>query len=220
MLFKILYDLLSFVFAQLNLNLISNALLMRFWFFILMLSSLIIGFLSCKNTLSYDKHVKELDSLKIVVLQAIDNFKTVDSATCINTYAKHYTYTQFINLHLKDTVTKTVAENLQTFSSVGPGIADYISMRSQLLQEAQLSLTQLNTLSHDLKNSSLDNEEAIEFINIERKAAEKIIEELKTNTESIRKNLELCNQSLPMCEDLVKQLNAGILPPIIKPENK
>ena len=64
-----------------------------------MLSSLIIGFLSCKNTLSYDKHVKELDSLKIVVLQAIDNFKTVDSATCINTYAKHYTYTQFINLH-------------------------------------------------------------------------------------------------------------------------
>jgi len=181
---------------------------------------LIICFLSCKNTLSYDKHVKELDSLKIVVLQAIDNFKTVDSATCMNIYAKQHTYSQFINLHLKDTVTKIVAENLQIFSSVGPGIAEYVSMRSHLLQEGQLSLKQLNALSHDLKNSSLDNDEAIEFINIERKGAEKIIEELKTNTERIRKHLDLFNQSLPVCEDLVKQLNAGILPPIINPENK
>jgi len=220
MLFKILYDLLSFVFAQLNLNLIFNALFMKFWFLIIIGCSSIISFLSCKNTLSYNKHVKELDSLKIVVLQAIDNFKTVDSSTCINIYAKHYTYTQFINSHLKDTVTKTIAENLQIFSSVGLGIADYVSMRSHLLLEAQLSLTQLNALSHDLKNSSLDNDEAIEFINIERKGAEKIIEELKINTERIRKHLDLYNQAAPACEDLVKQLNAGILPPIIKPENK
>ena len=179
-----------------------------------------LSFFSCRNPHEYDKYVKELDSLKVVLQQSVDNFKTVDSAACIQAYSKHYTYTLFINSHLKDTVSKTVAENLQKFHSVEKGLHDYISLRSSWLQDAHLSIKQLQNLSHDLKNGSVDNEDAVAFINDEKKLAEKIIEELKINTENIRKHLEIYNQSLPVCEELVKQLNSGILPELIKPNIK
>lgn len=186
-----------------------------------LLPSLIIitcmSFFSCRNTHAYDKYVKELDSLKVVLQQSVDNFKTVDSAACIQAYSKHYTYSRFINSHLKDTVTKTVAENLQNFQAVEKGLHDYVSSRSLWLQDANTSINQLQNLSHDLKNGSVDAEEAVAFINDEKKLAEKIIEELKINTENIRKHLELFNQSLPVCEDLIKQLNAGVLPELINP---
>lgn len=178
------------------------------------------SFLSCRNTHAYDKQVKELDSLKVVLQQSVANFKTVDSTQCVQAYSKQYTYSLFINSHLKDTVTKAVAENLQTFHSVEKGVSDYLSLRSSWLTAANLAISQLQTLSHDLKNGSIDEDDAIEFINEEKKQAEKIIEELKINTETIRKHLELFNQSLPIIEDLIKDLNSGVLPELAKPEIK
>ncbi|MBP8033595.1 MAG: hypothetical protein KAZ71_03295 [Bacteroidia bacterium] len=179
-----------------------------------------ISFFSCRNSHSYDKYVKELDSLKVVLQQSVDNFKTVDSATCIKAYSTQYTYSKFIETHLKDTVGKTVAENLQNFHSVEKGFRDYNSFRSSWLQDANTSIAQLQNLSHDLKNGSIDDEEVVAFINDEKKLAEKVIEELKINTENIRKHLELYNQSLPVCEGLIKQLNAGVLPQLINPDIK
>lgn len=175
---------------------------------------------SCRNSHAYDKYVKELDSLKVVLQQSVDNFKTVDSASCIQAYSKQYTYTLFIDSHLKDTITKTLAENLQNFHSVEKGLHDYVVFRSTWLSDANLSITQLQTLSHDLKKGSISEDEAIEFINEEKKQAEKVIEELKLNTEAIRKHLEVFNQSLPVCEDLIKQLNSGVLPELANPKAK
>lgn len=178
------------------------------------------GLLSCRNTHAYEKYSKELDSLKVVLQQSVTHFKTVDSLSCTKAYSKQYTYSFFINSYLKDTVTKTMAENLQAFQSVGKGMNDYLAMRSSWLNEAELSVEQLQTLSHDLKTGSIDEEEAIEFINEEKKESQKIIEELNVNTEIIRKHLEVFNQSLPTCEDLVKKLNNGVLPELINPEIK
>lgn len=174
-------------------------------------------FSSCRNTRGYEKYIKELDSLKVVLQQSVANFKTVDSSSVIIAYSKHYTYTLFIDSHLKDTVTKSVAQNLQNFKSVEKGLHDYIEYRASWLNNANTSIEQLQHLSHDLKNGSINEEDAIAFINDEKKHSEKTIEELKVNTEYIRKHLELYNQSLPTCENLVKQLNSGILPELVKP---
>lgn len=184
--------------------------------FIISISIIVCGlcFFSCKNNPSYDKYVKELDSLKIVVEQAVDNFRSVDSAGCVLAYNKQLSYRSFINEHLKDTVSKTVAENLQLFQSTHEGIKSYIANRSQWLQRAQLSVKQLNSLSHDLKAGSIETEEAIEYINNEKKAAEKTIEELKINTETIRDLLNTYTKSLPVTEELVRSLNNGALPPV------
>lgn len=186
----------------------------------IIVSAFALSFTSCKNSHAYDKYVKDLDSLKVVLQQSVANFKTVDSSQCFKAYSKQYTYSLFITTHLKDTVTKTVAENLLNFNSVAKGLNDYLSLRSAWLTEANLTITQLQTLSHDLKNGSVDEDDAIEFINEEKKQAEKIIEELKINTETIRKHLELYNQSLPVIEDLIKQLNSGIILEPVTPEIK
>ena len=186
----------------------------------MLVSVFALSLLSCKNTHAYDKYVKELDSLKVVLQQSVDNFKTVDSTTCMNAYSKQYTYSQFIETHLKDTVTKSVAENLQNFQSVKQGLSDYLALRSSWLANATTSIIQLQTLSHDLKKGSLSQDEALDYINNEKQKAESVIEELKVNTETVRKYLEVYNKSLPICENLVKELNSGVLPKIITPQIK
>lgn len=193
---------------------------MRICLFICICYSLSVMFSSCINTHAYDKYIKELDSLRVVVQQSVDNFKTLDSTTCVDAYRKQNTYLLFIDSHLKDTVTKSVAENLQKFHSISKGLHDYVVFRSSWLNNAQLSINQLQTLSHDLKNGSVDHEDAIGFINDEKKRAEKVIEELKLNTELVRKHLDVFHQSLPACENLVKELNSGILPELLKPNLK
>lgn len=162
--------------------------------------------------------MRELDSLKIVVEQAIDNFKTVDSANCVLAYTKQQTYSSFINEHLKDTISKTVAENIQLFHSTHNSIKTYLLNRSQWLQQAHVSIQQLSSLAHDLKVGSVEPEEAIEYINNEKKTAEKTIEELKINTEIIRELLNTYSKSLPITEDLVRSLNDGALPKLNSPD--
>lgn len=177
-------------------------------------------FSSCNNSHVYDKYVKELDSLKIVVEQSVSNFKTIDSMACYNAYSKQYTYASYINVNLKDTVSKSTAEALQTFYLLGKNMVNYLAMRPVWLTEAHKSIVQLTNLSHDLKNNSVEDEEAVEFINEEKKEAEKIIAELKENTEAIRIHIEQFTLTLPVAEEVIKTLNKGILPELEKPEIK
>ena len=88
------------------------------------------------------------------------------------------------------------------------------------MAKANTFVKQLQILKKKKKNGSVNEEEAIEFINQEKKQAELIIEELKVNTETIRKHLEVYNQSLPVCENLVKELNSGVLPQLLSPPTK
>jgi hypothetical protein len=188
------------------------------FFFIILVFVLTTFFSSCRNAHAYDKYVKELDSLKVVLHQAVDNFRTVDSALITQAYAKQYTYTRFIEAHLKDTITKSIAENLQNFQSVEEGLHDYLALRPNWINEASLSIAQLQNLSHDLKIGSIENEDAVEFITNEKTRSEAVIEELKVNTETARRHLEVFNQSLPTVEALVKQLNSGLLPELVNPK--
>ncbi len=190
---------------------------------LIFLSLTIIGisfFSSCNHAHTYDKYVKELDSLKVVVEQSVANFKTVDSTTCYNAYSKQFTYASYINVNLKDTVSRSVANDLQTFYMLGRSLVNYLAMRPVWLGEAQKSIIQLTNLSHDLKNGSVEDEEAIEFIGEEKKEAEKIIGELKENTEAIREQMEQFTKTLPTAELTVKKLNNDVLPELVKPEIK
>lgn len=187
------------------------------------LSLTIIGisfFSSCNHSHIYDKYIKELDSLKVVVEQSVANFKTIDSTACYNAYSKQFTYASYINVNLKDTVSRSVANDLQTFYMLGRSLVNYLAMRPVWLTEAQKSIMQLTNLSHDLKNGSIEEEEAIEFIGEEKQEAEKIIGELKENTEAIREQMEQFTKTLPTAELTVKMLNKDVLPELVKPEIK
>ncbi len=189
--------------------------------------SFLIGFValtiyisSCKNSNQYAKQIKELDSLKVVLQEAISNFNTIDSAKCYQAYAEQFTYSTFINANLRDTVSKETAENLQLFYAVGKNLVNYLAMSPKWKEEAKKSIQQLTDLSHDLKNGSVEDEEVVEFLSEEKIEADKIIEELKSNTELMRYSLESFSKSLPTAQETVKKLNGGSLPELVKPKIK
>ena len=182
--------------------------------------ALIIYVSSCKNSNQYAKQVKELDSLKVVLQEALVNFNTIDSAKCYQAYAEQFTYSTFINANLRDTVSKQTAENLQLFYATGKNLVNFLTMSLKWKEEAQKSIKQLTDLSHDLKNGSIEDEEVIEFLSEEKIEADKIIEELKSNTELMRYSLESFSKSLPTAQETVKKLNGGSLPELVHPEIK
>lgn len=171
----------------------------------------------CRPGHDYGKYIKELDSLKVVTEQALDNFNTVDSSRCYEAYSRQKQYRTFLELHLKDTVPGQVARSLSGFFSTEKALADYLAMRPVWLSEAGSVIKQTALLSGDLKNGSVEAAEAVEYISTEKKRTEKIIEELKTNTMLIRKHLDLYAKYLPVVEQVVKEHNSGILPEPIKP---
>jgi hypothetical protein len=193
---------------------------MKFAPFLIGLVALTLYTSSCKNSNHYAKQVKELDSLKVVLQEALVNFNTIDSAKCYQAYAEQFTYSTFINANLMDTVSRQTAENLQLFYATGKNLVNFIAMSPKWKEEAQKSIKQLTDLSHDLKNGSVEDEEAIEFLSEEKREADKIIEELKTNTELMRFSLETFSKSLPIAQETVKKLNGGSLPTLIQPEIK
>lgn len=170
---------------------------------------------SCQTKPNYDIPIKELDSLKIVLQQALVNFKAIDSAICFNAQHKLNTYLHFLETHLNDTISKQDAEHIQQFQSVKPGFDTYVKYRISWIQRAQQSIHQLQTLTNDLNNGSVDYTEAVSYINEEKNNAVQAIEVLKTNTDNMRKHLELYNQYLPAYESIIKKLNAGVLPQLM-----
>ena len=97
--------------------------------------SFLVGFIaltiyvsSCKNSNQYAKQVKELDSLKVVLQEALVNFNTIDSAKCYQAYSEQFTYSTFINANLRDTVSRQTAENLQLFYATGKNLVNFLAM--------------------------------------------------------------------------------------------
>ncbi len=175
---------------------------------------------SCKNSNQYAKQIKELDSLKVVLQEALVNFNTIDSAKCYQAYSEQVTYSRFISANLRDTVSRQTADNLQLFYMVGKNMLNFLALSPIWKEEAHKSIKQLTDLSHDLKNGSIEDEEVVEFLSEEKIEADKIIEELKSNTELMRYSLESFSKSLPTAQETVRKLNGGSLPELVHPEIK
>lgn len=173
---------------------------------------------SCGKSHEYDASVKQLDSLKVVVEQSLDNFSALDSARYYEALCRQSTYTSFIREHLHDTVTKVEAEALQVLYNSGKPFKNFFGTRQALIAEARTSATQLRNLSQDLAGNAVPAREAINYISDETKEAEKIIGLLKTNTSLLRRQMEDFTRSLPVVEALIKQHHAGTLPALTNPE--
>ncbi len=184
---------------------------------ILIFFSITLAICSCKNSLTYEKHIKELDSLKTVLSQVTLNFKNIDSNTVFAAYQKQYSFSRFITTHINDTLNKTDAQNLQVFFNTAIGLKTYLKTRSESIANANATLSQLTTLCADLKNNAIETEDAIAYIYIEKQATITTINNLKTNTETTRVVLENYNTSLIKTELFIKQINNNSLPDLIKP---
>lgn len=191
--------------------------LMRFFLItsaIILSVFLFVGINSCKLENPYKKHIKELDSLKIVLDEAILYFSQTDSVMCQQKLKTQQVYSTFITERLKDTVTITEAESIQLFLSLGKPLSQFITYRNKWLNAAKQTSSQLKNLSTDLKNNALEPTEVVEFVGKEKFQAEKTIQELKINSQLIRENLEKYDKTLLTNERIIKKINKGILPTI------
>lgn len=173
-------------------------------------------FYSCRNNTTYEKYSKELDSLKIVLQQSVLNLKSADSLKCEEAIFKFKIYSDFLNKNLKDTVTIEQAKQLKVFYSCGEAITKFQSLRPTYLTNSELRRVQLQNLSNDLKNGSIEASEAVDYINTEKQASLALIDEITHNTTNVRDNLDLFNSSSTIVEEVIKQRNGGNLPLVPK----
>lgn len=173
-------------------------------------------FFACKNNSSYEKYSKELDSLKIVLHQSTTNLKSVDSLKCEEAILKFKIYSDFLNKNLKDTVSVEQAKQLKIFYASGESIIKFQNLRANYSTNSELRKIQLQNLSNDLKNGSIEPAEAVEFINTEKQSSQALIDEMNTNTITIRENMESFIGSLQAVEEVIRSRNFGNLPLVPK----
>ncbi len=165
--------------------------------------------LGCKPTHRYDKNIRELDSLKIVMEQAVINFKEIDSLECYNAVSRQKMYHSFIIERVTDTLSNAEAKALQLFFTTKQPLNDFINKRQYWLNEASNAKKQLSNLTTDLKNDVVEPDDAVDFINREKTTSEKTIDELKLNTVLVGKHLQVYHVNLPVVETLIKKRNDG-----------
>lgn len=179
-------------------------------------ASIIASVYACRNNSSYEKYSKQLDSLKIVLHQSVSNLKSVDSIRCEEAILKFKIYSDFLNKNLKDTVTVEEAKQLKIFYASGETIQKFQALRGNYAASSELRKIQLQNLSNDLKNGSIEPGEAVEFINNEKLASEALIDEMDTNTKTVRENIESFLGSIQTVEEVIKSRNSGNLPLVPK----
>lgn len=176
----------------------------------------VVSFYACKNNSSYEKYSKELDSLKIVLHQSVSNLRSVDSIKCEEAILKFKIYSDFLDKNLKDTVSLEQAKQLKIFYASGKAIMKFQGLRANYLTNSELRKIQLQNLSNDLNNGSIEPAEAVEFINTEKQASQLLIDEMTGNTNTVRNNIELFTTSLAPVEEVIKARNSGNLPLVPK----
>ena len=169
---------------------------------------------SCGRPHAYDASIRQLDSLRVVLDQAGDNFSRLDSAKYAQALSLQVNYSTFVTTHVQDTLDKTDAEALREAYAAGKVFRGFLNSRHQLREETSLNSSQLKKLAQDLKNNAVDQDKAVAYMKEETAQAEQLIVTLKQNTDILYKQLEVFNRHLPAIETLVKRYNAGTLPPL------
>jgi len=169
---------------------------------------------SCGRPHAYDASIRQLDSLRVVLDQAGDNFSRLDSAKYAQALSLQVNYSTFITAHVQDTLNKADADALRESYAAGKIFRGFLNSRHQLREETSLNSSQLKKLAQDLKSNALDQDKAVAYMKEETAQAEQLIVTLKQNTDILYKQLEVFNRHLPAIETLVKRYNAGVLPPL------
>lgn len=190
---------------------------MKHWLFGIII--VVFGFFfSCGPKHQFDKSVKQLDSLKVVEEQALDNFLKVDSSDCFQAYSKTFTYISFIQTNVHDTLTKPEAEALLQFHNCSKNLKKFFHTRRVAIDNTKTSISQLKKLAIDLQSGAVKNEEAFQFIESEKKQAEQNIQELKNNFQLIFQVMEDYHKTVGQVEGLIKKRHQDVLPSLMKPE--
>jgi hypothetical protein len=171
--------------------------------------------ISCGRSHLYDKQVALLDSTKIVLQVKLNELKKIETNIQQKGYSKYELYRRFLNSNLKDTINRSEASTIQQFLGSGEIIKQYNDSKAELVHQVETSISQLQKLAGDLKENTIQQQQAQLFFDNEKTHADKLVQTLEKNITAVNIGLMNFKNSVAKTEELLRQINNGQLPSVV-----
>jgi hypothetical protein len=170
----------------------------------------------CGKKDAYSKQIKTVDSLSGALNALVKELEKTDTLLLQRSVARFNDYSKFIEQHIRDTILKTEADNLQHFYAGGYCLENFVTTRKTLLARTVLVRSQLMKLARDIESHSAEPETLTRFIEHEANEAGSLMEVGYEQQRKFHAGFEEFKNSIHGVENLIRSRNRGELPTIIK----
>ena len=182
-------------------------------FFLLALTHL---FPACSKAEWYEQRAKSVDSLGGALGVMTTDLSRQDTISIQKAAAQFGHYSSFIALSVKDTISKTAADQLRRFYQAGLQLQAYTANHNILLNRAGMLSSQLQRLSADIRHRALLPEEMDRYVAAESAETTRLLTAARDQQIKLATALSEYRLSLPYVEQLIRSHNRGELPVIVK----
>ena len=169
----------------------------------------------CRHTNYYEKETAILDSTKIVLQVKMNELKKSEQAIENLPYSKFDTYASFLKSNVKDTVGKTEGNALRLFIKSGLTIKEFNKSKTELIKQTEISITQIQKLSFDLKENKVQLNVVQPYYYSEIRHADELIRTIDKNSKALNLSLINYRNSIAKTEEYIRQINNGQLPALV-----
>lgn len=163
----------------------------------------------------YEKEIAILDSTKIVLQVKLNELKKSEQSIQNLQFEKFEAYHSFLKSNVKDTIGKSEGNALQLFVKSGGTISDFNKSKSELIKQTETSILQIQKLSSDMKENSVQHNAAQSYYSSEKGHADELIKTIEQNVKALNLSINNYRNSVSKTEEYIKQINSGQLPSVV-----
>ena len=156
-----------------------------------------------------------LDSTKIVLQVKLSELKKSEQVIENLQYSKFEPYASFLKTNVKDTIGKSEGNALQMFVRSGNTIKEFNKSKTELIRQTEVSITQIQKLSSDLKENNVQLNVVQPYYSSERGHADELIKTIEQNIKALNLSLNNYRNSVAKTEEYIKHINNGQLPAVV-----
>jgi len=162
---------------------------------------------SCNHGNMFPKATASLDSIKGVLSKTDSLMKKVDTVKVKNCVKHIFITLENVKRLDQDTVSHGASDILRSFNAVRWELQTYMGRQGFLGIEVKKSITQVDNLSHDIKNNKIPKDSVMVYYGYEMKRASELIETAKYGINSVNTQISLYDLIVPQADSLIARLN-------------
>ncbi len=170
--------------------------------------ALFITLSACSSSTKYTEDIKMLDSMSVLVGSATAKFKTLDTVQIHQRIEELKSNLSFIEKNNRDTIKRETAFLLSDYGLLRDPLIEINKRANELSEELEESQEQIENLVHDLKNGKVDETKANDFVQDERIAAQKAIENVEIITEITKQKMDVFEKCSPKIDELITKIKS------------
>lgn len=171
---------------------------------------------SCNKSGVYEQRAKSVDSLSGALSALVAELDKTDTISLNKALSRFTYYSRFVELNVKDTISKEAADELLHFYNSGKKLEAYAFNRS-VLRERSLTLNlQLQKLSKDVRARAVNLNILDKNFLHEQQEAARILTAGRQQQAAFFEGMQEYKLSLRHVEQLIRSHNNGELPVIVK----